>query len=82
MPIQPTVTSLLSDSKQAHAAYRDAAKTKNYPVCEQHVASALTARLAAQALDPSFDDPQWAADAPKWPHVKLVRFYQTYQVLP
>lgn len=78
----PTVAALLTESKQAHAAYREAAKTKNYPVCEHHIATALSRRLDAQALDPTFDDPQWASDAVQWPHAKLVGFYQKYQVTP
>lgn len=66
------VAGLLADSRAAHQRYRTAADQRQ-PALDQ-IRVALTARQAADALDPDHRHPAWSADVA--PHEALVAFYE------
>jgi hypothetical protein len=74
----------LTASRAAHARYRnaagridikgDVAETKRHDACRLALQDAYDHRMAADALDPKHDDPDWANDV-KATHDQLVQFY-------
>ncbi len=81
----PTVSSLLQQSRSAHAQYRLQSRSRDYPALEELVYVALSTRQAALQLDPDQADPAWASDRRLNKGVSnadLVAFYQKYLVTP
>lgn len=81
-----TVAEHLQASRSAHDAYRRAAgridrdgkvtDQPNYESCSVSIRTALTERMAAEAADPTHEDPAWHDD--RVPSSQLTGFYREY----
>lgn len=74
------VDRLLTLSRAAHAAYRQALGGRGAPsnpaAARDAIQEAFDYRKAAQEADPMFEAPAWAAESGTHPHVALMLFYR------
>lgn len=88
------VAALLSASRAAHLQKKQSVGRQsqgkviaqpNYPKAEAHIAEALSAREAAEALDPEHTAPAWSEDLAANRGVtsaELIAFFRLYPEIP
>lgn len=76
IPVSKNVDTLLTQSRAAHAAYREAMTRNDLIAARTSLQEAHDTRVAAQAADPTFTSPIWGAHDGSHPHRELVKFYE------